>query len=345
MSSTYIPFSLLLLVFLTSPPCLIDLISITLLMADKVKTMKKGLYILGIIMTILIGTYFYWKICCSPKCCSHEKSVVKDDLEKEVISQDEKTTQFAGLSLKDNNLNLECDANFNFLNGDFKVLDSSNVCIDEKIELLKNHLGSNPLDKLKILGYHGAKEDNNSAYSSLGLARSNAIKNYLKSAGIDASQIICEGEEIEDIAFSSDTVNGPNSLSLIHTEGNQETTNWNKIGEEIKANPLVLYFETAKSSISLSEEQKNTFMKIVTYMVNVEGAKCLSTGYTDNDGSNITNNRLGLKRANFAKEYLVKNGLTGSQVIAKSKGKANPIADNNTEEGRAKNRRVVVTIK
>ena len=180
MSSTYIPFSLLLLVFLTSPPCLIDLISITLLMADKVKTMKKGLYILGIIMTILIGTYFYWKICCSPKCCSHEKSVVKDDLEKEVISQDEKTTQFAGLSLKDNNLNLECDANFNFLNGDFKVLDSSNVCIDEKIELLKNHLGSNPLDKLKILGYHGAKEDNNSAYSSLGLARSNAIKNYLK---------------------------------------------------------------------------------------------------------------------------------------------------------------------
>jgi OOP family OmpA-OmpF porin len=56
------------------------------------------------------------------------------------------------------------------------------------------------------------------------------------------------------------------------------------------------------------------------------------------------NTQLGQNRADFAKEYLAKNGISADRIISSSKGPDEPIADNATTEGKAKNRRTVVTI-
>jgi peptidoglycan-binding protein ArfA len=67
-------------------------------------------------------------------------------------------------------------------------------------------------------------------------------------------------------------------------------------------------------------------------------------GYTDNQGSDAVNLKLSDTRAKAVAAALVSNGVLASKMTARGAGSANPIADNNTEEGRAKNRRVEITV-
>ncbi len=63
-------------------------------------------------------------------------------------------------------------------------------------------------------------------------------------------------------------------------------------------------------------------------------------GYTDAKGSAAYNKRLSLGRAQAVRVYLIQQGVPTAQLTAVGYGKAQPVAPNNTEEGRARNRRV-----
>jgi OmpA-OmpF porin, OOP family len=64
-------------------------------------------------------------------------------------------------------------------------------------------------------------------------------------------------------------------------------------------------------------------------------------GHTDSQGSDDYNLELSQKRANSVKNFLIKEGVAESRITAIGKGESEPIADNNTADGREKNRRVV----
>ena len=63
-------------------------------------------------------------------------------------------------------------------------------------------------------------------------------------------------------------------------------------------------------------------------------------GHTDADGSDAYNLKLSDKRAKAVQDYLVKKGVPAAQLTAKGYGETQPVADNTTPEGKAKNRRV-----
>jgi len=63
-------------------------------------------------------------------------------------------------------------------------------------------------------------------------------------------------------------------------------------------------------------------------------------GYTDNIGSDVSNQKLSQKRADAIRVWLVKKGIQNTRLTAKGYGESNPIANNNTKEGRQKNRRI-----
>jgi len=67
-------------------------------------------------------------------------------------------------------------------------------------------------------------------------------------------------------------------------------------------------------------------------------------GYTDNNGSDAVNIPLSEKRADAVKHYLLKKGLPEGRVETKGFGSSKPVADNNTEAGRSKNRRVEIVL-
>jgi OOP family OmpA-OmpF porin len=67
-------------------------------------------------------------------------------------------------------------------------------------------------------------------------------------------------------------------------------------------------------------------------------------GHTDNKGPDAYNLTLSQKRADAVRAYLLKDGVSPTQITAKGYGEGQPIADNSTDAGRAKNRRVVMFV-
>ena len=70
----------------------------------------------------------------------------------------------------------------------------------------------------------------------------------------------------------------------------------------------------------------------------------IAIGHTDSIGSDAYNQRLSVRRAEAIKAYLVSKGIEKNRVYTEGKGKSQPIADNRTAEGRAKNRRVEIEV-
>ena len=67
-------------------------------------------------------------------------------------------------------------------------------------------------------------------------------------------------------------------------------------------------------------------------------------GYTDNKGNELTNIKLSDKRAQFIKAVLLEQGIDAEQIMIEGEGENNPIGDNNTDAGRAQNRRVEIKL-
>jgi OmpA-OmpF porin, OOP family len=70
----------------------------------------------------------------------------------------------------------------------------------------------------------------------------------------------------------------------------------------------------------------------------------IAVGHTDSVGSDAYNQKLSLKRAEAVKAYLVSKGIEKNRVYTEGKGEKQPVADNKTSAGRAKNRRVEIEV-
>jgi OOP family OmpA-OmpF porin len=82
-------------------------------------------------------------------------------------------------------------------------------------------------------------------------------------------------------------------------------------------------------------------------MANLQGMNSevmIAVGHTDSKGSNAYNDKLSLRRADAVKIYLVSKGLDPARLYSEGKGEAQPVSDNSTEEGRARNRRVTIEV-
>ena len=110
-----------------------------------------------------------------------------------------------------------------------------------------------------------------------------------------------------------------------------------------KSKDYVLNFQIGESFTNLKDSHKQ---KLIEIFKTVKGTdlKVSIVGHTDSFGKSYSNLVLGKKRANYLKSQLLSLGLLNKQVIASSKGESEPIATNNTEVGRLKNRRIEIKI-
>jgi outer membrane protein OmpA-like peptidoglycan-associated protein len=103
------------------------------------------------------------------------------------------------------------------------------------------------------------------------------------------------------------------------------------------------YFTYNSEKITRRNFSTKLFRKI-SVQIKQPGSRVLLTGYSDDIGSEEYNIRLGMKRAEKIKNYLVKKGIPADAIEISSKGEADPVASNKTPRGRAKNRRVEISI-
>ncbi|MFT6166730.1 MAG: outer membrane protein OmpA-like peptidoglycan-associated protein [Vicingaceae bacterium] len=98
-----------------------------------------------------------------------------------------------------------------------------------------------------------------------------------------------------------------------------------------------IFFETAK--YDLKKESKVELDKLAAFLTKNENLIIEIGGHTDNVGNAQLNLSLSKNRANSVKDYLTKNGIDAERLQTKGYGAGEPIADNSTAEGKAKNRR------
>lgn len=103
-----------------------------------------------------------------------------------------------------------------------------------------------------------------------------------------------------------------------------------------------VYFATAKHDIN--QKSKETLDKLVSILNEYPETNVLVAGYTDSVGKAEYNMGLSKRRAQAVTNYFTSKGLVASRFTTKWYGMENPVADNATPEGRAKNRRVNVII-
>ncbi|MGI8952323.1 MAG: OmpA family protein [Chitinophagaceae bacterium] len=84
--------------------------------------------------------------------------------------------------------------------------------------------------------------------------------------------------------------------------------------------------------------------KLIQLMNDNPSIKILISGHTDNIGNEADNSKLSTNRAKAVVDYLVSKGIDVKRLQYKGLGASKPIADNSTEEGRAKNRRTEFTV-
>jgi OOP family OmpA-OmpF porin len=116
-------------------------------------------------------------------------------------------------------------------------------------------------------------------------------------------------------------------------------------GVKVDTNGCPLTFNLDVHFKTNSAEIIGTYMtkvnEFVKFLKENPAYKAEIEGYTDNRGSKQYNIKLSEKRAKAVYDYLIKSGISADRLSYKGYGPANPIADNNTKEGRKLNRRVV----
>ncbi len=205
------------------------------------------------------------------------------------------------------------------------------------------YLNANPKTDLTIVGKYISTEDTSSGiYENLGLARAAAVRTWFTNKGLSESRIRFDSQ-VDDNALSN-----PLSFSA---KINSRPDEYNS---EVK--PQYTFTNMTFSEITFATNSDEFFPNsafevymdsVKTYLELPQNNKKGITiiGHTDNTGSPSHNLKLGKKRAKSAKKWIIENvDIPTSKIKTTSKGQKEPIADNKTETGKEKNRRVNIQI-
>jgi OOP family OmpA-OmpF porin len=102
------------------------------------------------------------------------------------------------------------------------------------------------------------------------------------------------------------------------------------------------FFDFDKSVLKPAGKAKLTDLVAKIKGINLE--VIIAVGHTDSVGSDAYNQKLSVRRAEAVKAFLVSKGIEKNRIYTEGKGEKQPVADNKTKEGRAKNRRVEIEV-
>lgn len=102
------------------------------------------------------------------------------------------------------------------------------------------------------------------------------------------------------------------------------------------------FFDFDKSVVKPAGKEK--LDELISKIKGINLEVIIAVGHTDSVGSDSYNQKLSVRRSEAVKAYLVSKGIEKNRVYTEGKGEKQPVADNRTAEGRAKNRRVEIEV-
>jgi len=130
--------------------------------------------------------------------------------------------------------------------------------------------------------------------------------------------------------------------NVVQLDGTTQYFNLNPIQNKFTKDFKNVFFE-----VNAAQLTRASFVELdalINYLESSANATILIEGHTDNTGTDMANINLSEKRANAIAQYLISKGIVKERIATKGFGASKPIADNNTQAGRAKNRRTSFTI-
>jgi len=194
-------------------------------------------------------------------------------------------------------------------------------------------------DTLIVKGLYNSSEKNETAFPNLGIARAFDIK-CLLAKHMDTTRVILASRLMEyDLPPAPFVSHDISIKTKIDIPVDTTTT----------VDEVTITKESATITFGSNSSQKDVSPEVDSYLSNLatelksNGKKITITGHTDNVGDAGRNIELGRIRALAIKRELVEKGVKATQINTDSKGEAEPVADNTTEEGKHRNRRVEIT--
>ena len=138
-----------------------------------------------------------------------------------------------------------------------------------------------------------------------------------------------ENEEVEEVE-SNEQIDETYS-------SNYETSGKQNAIEAIRRTQINSY---KINSFELTQEQKNSLDEVAKLLSDNRDLSVTIVGHTCSMGSSYVNKLVGKKRAETAKKYLVKKGVSSSRITISTKGESEPVDSNDTSQGRQANRRI-----
>ena len=110
---------------------------------------------------------------------------------------------------------------------------------------------------------------------------------------------------------------------------------------QLKLNiPNEVSFDT--NSYAIKPAMRNVLDPFANSLRDDPATRIAIVGHTDNTGSDAINNPLSVERARSVRDYLAARGVSASRIQTEGRGSREPVADNGSDAGRAKNRRVEI---
>lgn len=196
---------------------------------------------------------------------------------------------------------------------------------------------ADPSQALEITGHYYAGENAPAGFADMGLYRAEQIKKLMVDAGIPADNIRTLSKMLPDPAPAAGELWDAGNFAWASTDQSKPQV------VEVADNEIKILFPFDKSTKDLGTDVEN-YLKTLAERVAQTKETISIVGHTDNIDTDAYNMVLGQKRADFVKQRLMRYGVDASLISTSSKGESQPEASNETEDGRYRNRRAVVTL-
>lgn len=207
------------------------------------------------------------------------------------------------------------------------------------LERVADYFKQNKDKNLTITGFYRPNEAGiaSGMYENLGVARANVIRTELEKRGIATERISLDFNQAINNELAS-----PVTFSAFTpvTEEEESPDDYEKVAFTFK--DMTFFdsnFEYNSAAFTPGEQFLLYADSVKTYLELNPDKLLIVTGHTDSIGGDPYNDNLGMLRAIAAKEYFSEMGIV-TTIETQTKGRTKPMATNDTEEGRSKNRRV-----
>ena len=190
---------------------------------------------------------------------------------------------------------------------------------------------------LEITGLYHDGEPAPEGFANMGFARATSIRNLLRAELPDDARVALKARLVDEKEGVREGYFEGGSFKWIEAEKTAAET-----VEELD-DRIIIRFPYNSTQKDYSPEVDN-YLKKLADRVKETDEKISITGHTDNTGRVDYNNKLAQNRADAIKGILVRHGVAGNLIATHSRGPSQPVATNDTEEGRHENRRVEVRL-